>query len=85
MGRNCSLSDVFPKWGERESCHLEMLAAKRNADNGDAEQKAKTEVREANPESADAYPDDIHQERKASAAIAAVCHRPPEGPKCQDA
>lgn len=61
-----------------------MLAAKGNADNREAEQEAETEVREANPEAADANPDDVHHEREASAAISAVCHRPSERPEGED-
>ena len=62
--------DIFAEGSERQTCHLEMLPGKGDADDGDEEQHAEEEVHEACPQPAEDNPKNV--ERKTDAARRAL-------------
>lgn len=63
------LYHFFTKRHQRDFKQLEMLLAKRDADNGEAKQQAKNEMREGRPPAAANEPDDIGRQGKAAQVV----------------
>lgn len=71
------------KWGQGKFSQLEMLPAKRYADNGDRQQYAENQVHHRGIQSPRNNPDNIAQQRKASAVIGRGYHFFAKGPEYQ--
>jgi hypothetical protein len=65
---------LLAKWGQGQACELEVLATKRDADDGDAQQKAERKVGKANPDAAQYNPEDVHDKAQASARLGCGLH-----------
>ena len=57
-----------------------MLASERDADDGDAKQYPEKQMRQANPETTDEYPDYIHNDTQTATRIAVVDYPATERP-----
>lgn len=75
--------DALPERCQGQGGHLEMLHAEGYADDRDAQQEPEAQVRKADPDASDEDPDDVHDERQASPAVALVHDTATEGPQRQ--
>lgn len=78
------LVDRFAKRSQGKCSHFEMLSSPGNPDNRNAEQQTESQVSQANPESSQEYPENIHDDAQAAPRITIVCHRTAERPQSQE-
>ena len=70
---------------ECQSCQLEVLASERDADDGDAKHDAEQQMRQANPNTTNQNPDDVHDDAEASACFGCCLDALAERAECQQA
>ena len=68
------LRDVLAEWYECKDRHLEVLDTERNAYDGAAEYDSQSYMRKCYLNATEHDPDDVHDQGKASAVIAAWRH-----------
>ena len=67
-------NDIFSKRSQRQCRQFEVLQAEGNTDNGDAQNHSKHQVRKANPNTTQEYPQHIHQHVETSARTLSAPH-----------
>ena len=63
------LYNLFAKWSQCQACELEVLATKRNTDDGDAKQNAEGKVCQTDPNATQYNPEEIHDDTQASTGL----------------
>lgn len=72
--------NVFAERRQRQSSQLEVLQAKGDADDGDAQHQPEDEVRKTDPDASDEYPEYVHQDVETAVGACSATHFFAEGP-----
>lgn len=60
---------MLAKRCQSQCCKLEMLSAKRDADDGDAKDDSEHQMCHTNPNASQEYPEDVHDDTEASSGL----------------
>ena len=60
---------MLSEWTQSKTCQFEMLLAERNSDDGNAKHDTKYQMGNADPNAAQKYPKDIHDNADTTACL----------------